>query len=231
MKLVVFDLDGTLAGFGQPILPESLEAIRLLEQRGIRVALNSGKPIYYLCGLLRQADLNTPILLGENGACMQVGVDLPPKQFYTLPYSQAAKDSLHLLREELDKVLPHLWYQPNQVGLTPFLSTQEEVDAVARCVENCRDRLRDIDIYPQGFCYDFTPTGISKAEGLRALGKYLGISTEDMVAVGDGINDYPMFEAVGFSIGIGLPDPDRVNVNLPDIHAAMDLLLKMAGNA
>lgn len=226
MKLVVFDLDGTLAPIGQPMRDRTLAGLRELEARGCRIALCSGKPVYYLCGFLRQAGLSSPILLGENGAAMQIGIDLPPQVHSVLPYSQAARDSIRLIRAELERRLPNLWYQPNQVGLTPFFSTQAENEAIGRCLEELADRISDVDIYPQVDCYDVTPKGISKAEGIRALGKYLGIPLAEMVAVGDGINDYPMFSVAGFSIGIHLKNPEAVDLNVPDIDAAMEYLLR-----
>ena len=54
IKLAVFDLDGTLAELGEWIQPENVALLKKLEERGIRVAICSGKPAYYLCGLLRQ---------------------------------------------------------------------------------------------------------------------------------------------------------------------------------
>ena len=86
LRLAVFDLDGTLAPLGRGICPEDLQALRRLEARGVRIAVCSGKPTYYLCGFLRQAELRDPILVGENGAVIQMGVDLPPRAFYRLPY-------------------------------------------------------------------------------------------------------------------------------------------------
>lgn len=229
MKLVIFDLDGTLAPIACPISAETLEGMRALEAAGVRVAFCSGKPVYYLCGVARQAGLRNAILVGENGAAMQIGVDLPPREHYTLPCSQAARDSIRLIRAELEKRQPQLWYQPNQVGLTPFFHTQEENRAIGQCIADLSDRTADIDIYPQVDCYDVTPKGISKAVGLQKLGEYLGIAPEEMAAVGDGINDYPMFAFAGFSIGIHLTDPSAVNLNVESIDEAMAYLLRMCG--
>lgn len=225
-KLVVFDLDGTLAPIGRPISAQTLESMRELERRGTQIALCSGKPVYYLCGVMRQAGLRHPILLGENGASMQIGVDLPPEEHYTLPYSKAAAQSIRLIREVLEERLPQLWYQPNQVGLTPFFSREKENAAIAAVIDELGGRIVDLDIYPQCDCYDFTPKGISKAEGLRALGKYLGIGPEETAAVGDGINDYPMFAYAGYSIGIRLKNPEAVTQNVQTIEEAMAQLLE-----
>lgn len=225
MKLVVFDLDGTLAPVGRPIGAETILGMHELERRGIQIALCSGKPVYYLCGVMRQVGLKHPILLGENGASMQVGIDLPPQEHYILPYSEAARQSIRLIRAELERRMPKLWYQPNQVGLTPFFSTQAENEAIGKCIADLSGQISDVDIYPQGDCYDVTPKGISKAVGIRTLGEYLGVDAKDMVAVGDGINDYPMFDAAGFSIGIRLKNPEAVSLNVDSIGAAIEWLL------
>lgn len=228
LKLLVFDLDGTLAPIGRPILPEIVEGLRTLEDRGMRIAFCSGKPVFYLCGLARQLGLKQPILLGENGADMQIGVDLPPAVHETLPYSREAKQTIRFLRDAFEELLPHLWYQPNKVMLTPFSWDPEEHAILQRCMDENADKVRDVDIYHHIDCYDIVPKGISKSEGLRALGRRLGIAPEETAAIGDGVNDYPMFAYAGTSIGIHLEDADKVTYNMPDIQAAFRLLL---GNA
>ena len=77
IRLAVFDLDGTLAPLGKPVAPETVALLHQLENTGVRIALCSGKPTYYLCGFARQLGLADPILVGENGAVIQLGVDLP----------------------------------------------------------------------------------------------------------------------------------------------------------
>ena len=78
MKLIVFDLDSTLAPVGKGILPETIQMLKEIEKSGIKIAICSGKPTFYTCGLMRQVELEDPILIGENGAVIQFGVDLPP---------------------------------------------------------------------------------------------------------------------------------------------------------
>jgi hydroxymethylpyrimidine pyrophosphatase-like HAD family hydrolase len=49
---------------------------------------------------------------------------------------------------------------------------------------------------------DFMPAGISKAAGLSAVCKCLGISPADCLAIGDNDNDVEMFDLVGHSIAM-----------------------------
>ena len=67
-RLLVFDLDGTLAQVGKGMLPEDIEKLLSLEKEGYTIVICSGKPSYYLCGFARQIGLANPILVGENGA-------------------------------------------------------------------------------------------------------------------------------------------------------------------
>lgn len=115
IKAVIFDLDNTLAKIGKEILPKDLELLRKMEKQGVRIAICSGKTVDYLCGFMRQVGLEYPVLIGENGAVIQFGVDLPPNQFHILPYSMEAKQSIKLLKEKITEKLPNMWYQANEL--------------------------------------------------------------------------------------------------------------------
>ena len=88
--MIIFDLDSTLAPLGKGIGGKELEVLQNLEMMGVRIALCSGKTCDYLCGFLRQVGLKNPIMIGENGAVIRFGVDLPPKQYYRVPFSKEA---------------------------------------------------------------------------------------------------------------------------------------------
>lgn len=50
---------------------------------------------------------------------------------------------------------------------------------------------------------DIVPQGVSKLTGLLYLGRYLGISSQEMVVIGDGLDDISMIEAVGLGVAMG----------------------------
>ena len=78
-KFYVFDLDGTLAPIGRRASEECVKMLSMLESDERAICICSGKPTFYLCGFARQLGLRKPILIGENGASFQYGVDLPPE--------------------------------------------------------------------------------------------------------------------------------------------------------
>ena len=230
VKLIVFDLDGTLAALGRGIEPENLKKLRTLEDAGARIAICSGKPTYYLCGFMRQVGLKAPVLVGENGAVIQMGVDLPPKDYFVAPYSEAAKRSIRLLREKIEQTVPGMWYQPNEVGLTPFPRNEAEFAAVQGCIDALADELSDVIVYRHCDSFDITPEGITKRSGLERLGALLGISAGETIAVGDGVNDYPMFEYAGHAVGVSVKDASRVDVNFGTASEALSYLLAQIEN-
>lgn len=224
LKLVVFDLDETLAVTGQAMLQENIKLLKSLEEKGVTISVCSGKPTYYLCGFMRQIGLNFPILLGENGSTAQFGIDLPPKQFYTLPYSGAARESLLCIKREIDKAVPGIWYQPNEVGVTPFPRSAEEFDVIAGILKENEAMLYDVEIYRHVDSFDIVPKGISKKKGLQKLGEVLGISPQEMAAVGDGVNDYPMFEYAGLAVGVNAKDEEKVDRNFGTLKETLEFL-------
>jgi len=227
MKLIVFDLDNTLAEVGKSILPETVEILKKMENAGIRIAVCSGKPTFYSCGLMRQAGLEDTVLIGENGAVIQFGVELPPKRYEVQKYSKDAKETISFLREKIKEVLPKVWFQPNEVGLTPFLTKQEEFDAVNKILEDYKEQVKDVIIYEQADCFDITPVGITKKSGIENLAKILGVNPEEIIAVGDGINDYPMFEYAGTALGVNVKEEDRVDRNFSSISDALAYIQKI----
>ncbi len=229
IKLVVCDLDGTLAQIGRGIPAESIELLRALEAHGVRIAICSGKPTYYLCGMMRQVGLRAPVLVGENGAVIQFGVDLPPRTYCVAPYSGAARESLRLLRAAFDAAVPGMWYQPNEVGLTPFPQEEAQLNVLQGCIDALAPKLRDVIVYRHGDCFDITPEGITKKSGVERLCAMLGVAPQEAAAMGDGVNDYPMFEAVGLALGIGLPDTARVDRNFGTAAEALAYLLEKMG--
>lgn len=226
VKLIVFDLDGTLAALGKGIEPQHLGMLRTLEDAGARIAICSGKPTYYLCGFMRQVGLKAPILVGENGAVIQLGVDLPPRDYFVAPYSTEAKRSIRLLREKIEEAVPGMWYQPNEVGLTPFPRNDAEFAAVQGVIDALKNEIADVIVYRHCDSFDITPEGITKKSGLARLGALLGIGAEETIAVGDGVNDYPMFEYAGHAVGVNVKDESKVDVNFAGIGEALGYLLE-----
>lgn len=213
VRMMIFDLDSTLAPIGLGMGEEELKLFRELENTGVRIAICSGKTCDYLCGFMRQIGLKNPILIGENGAVIRFGIDLPPKRHYRVPFSIEAIDSLRKIRQILEERFPHIWFQPNKIGVTPFPTSEEEFEKIEEVLEEYRKELKDIKVFRHVDSFDIVPAEIDKAVGISYLLEKMGLTAEEIIAVGDGVNDYTMFQLAGYSIGVNVKEEERVDKN------------------
>ena len=203
-KLLVFDLDGTLAEIGKEILPENITELHRLEKCGYRIAVCSGKPVFYLCGFMRQAGLEDPVLIGENGAVFQFGIELPPKVYFRYPCSENAIRQLRRMREMIDEVCREdVWYQPNDVVLTPFPKKESAFNQIQELLDAHTEELSGLRVYRHPDSFDIVPENISKYSSLELLTRKLSISAQQVIAYGDWTNDIPMLEFADLSVKIG----------------------------
>lgn len=227
IKLVVFDLDDTLANIGEAVADSTLQSLNRIIDRNIMIAVSSGKPVSYLSGLLRQAELNKCIIMGENGAVVQIGNHLPPEIFYTLEYPNTIKAQLQKLQHFLEKDFSNeLWFQPNQVGLTPFYSSEEQRDKIRLFLKIHSNLLRGLKVFENNDSFDIIPENIDKGISLLALAEKLGISANQIIAVGNGQNDLPLFEVAGYSVGIGYGYLNGADVMFSSIEDCLNHILK-----
>ena len=228
MSIIFFDLDGTLAPVGLPVPEAVADGMRCLEQNGHRVAVCSGKPLAYLCGMLRQIGLKQPLMAGENGAAVQFGVDLPPVQHRVLPYPEEAKSVLALLRARLEESFGEsVWFQPNEHMLTCFPYSQELFDPIAELIASFGPEQVGLVVYRHGDCFDIIPEGTDKGAAVSELCSMLGASPEQCIAVGDHCNDLPMFRTAGLAISVGSYNPPEAQMHFQSIEKALGYLLEL----
>ncbi len=224
---VVLDLDGTLAKVGKSATPETILLLEKIQKKGARIVISSGKPTFYLCGFARQMGLFDAILIGENGGVIQEGIELPPVFFKKARLPEKTAEALFQLRKKLEtEFCDRIWYQPNETALTPFFHFQEDVPAIRKMIVDFLKPEMQLSFYEHSDCFDVVYNRLSKGEGIRLLSEITKTPTEKMIAVGDWTNDYPMFSAVGYSVGISLPDPEKADANFETIEEALRHILK-----
>ena len=225
-KLAIFDLDDTLAPTGKGILPENIKLLKTISDK-VQITICSGKPVYYLCGFMRQAGINNAVLMGENGSAFQFGTDLPPSKYGYHPLAKNAKASLSFLKDEISRTVPGIWYQPNEIAVTPFPKSEQEFELIEACLQRCNLAIRNVTVYRHDDSFDIVPKGVNKQTGAEYLGNMLGILPSETIAIGDGVNDYPLFEYAGHSIGVCVSKPEKVDVNYNSITQALNHVLEV----
>ena len=235
MKLVIFDLDDTLADVGRGIPCDVVSRLNALSERGVKFAICSGKPTYYIVGLARQCEFKDGIFIGENGASIQFGISLPPVEYYELDFDTSILSVFPEIRDGIIKKFDggkNIWFQPNETIFTVYFDNENDHKTVAEVIAPYESILRDkhANIFDSYDSIDIVPNGLSKGKALKFLATKLGIEKSEIIAVGNGDNDISMYENACMSIGINQPYGGENHHVAKDIHEAIDIIEELVTN-
>lgn len=224
MKILFMDVDGTiLSHSNNQVSPLTKKTIHNLRNQGVLVYICTGRHTVELSNMpLDDVEvdgyitLNGALCFNEKEIIHQTPISKAsiqktvsyvekhpfPIQFmekgriWVNMYNQNYKDGLDCIHTAYDPIsnlhdaLEHSIYMmvpwANEDLLNPLLEQIQDVDSV---------RWNDYAVD----CYDIN-TG--KNAGVNAVLRYHNLSKDDAVAIGDGENDIPMFQACGISIAM-----------------------------
>jgi hydroxymethylpyrimidine pyrophosphatase-like HAD family hydrolase len=194
-KLLIFDVDGTLAPHGQPLEREVAGALCELEQRGHVVGFASGKTFEYLDGLARGTGLKKLTTISENGAVLFYADRL---------YPMAARPPLFdTLQRDIERLFSEVRLQHNMVNLTA-LAKGEMLEALAALLEKAGTcDGKSCQFYLHSDAVDLLPLGVDKGRALAKLMELSGFAPEDVIAVGNAEGDLPMSGTAGLFLAVG----------------------------
>lgn len=228
MKIIFFDIDGTLISGGSSLMSESTkDAIRTARANGHICMINTGRT-KRLVGedITGQVEFDG-LLLGCGTEIEYRGKRLMHKTF-TLEESQAILDAMK--KYHVDAILEGSRedYAPRgeEVFTQAFRDMAAEIeerkyDRYANALGNF-DKLYAYAQSPEGMesmkrelagildfidrehgYHELVPAGYSKATAIRYITDYLKIPMENTVAIGDSNNDLPMLKYAHTSIAMG----------------------------
>jgi hypothetical protein len=140
-------------------------------------------------------------------------------QYFTERETWSAVAHRHFFRIEPIMVdFTDLWERERIIKGGLVALTPSEADNVRGFCRQFSDSLYfswvTTPAYPAVDFINVVATGVSKGKALEALTAYLGIAVSEVMAIGDGINDLPLFSKAGLAVAMG---------NAPDdVKAAAD---------
>ncbi len=247
-KIMFFDVDGTLIPEDKDhAVPEStLRALELARKAGNLLFVNTGRTPVIVGDNLRQMGFDG-FVCGCGTYIEYGGKEL----FYNKLSKELCREVAEKVREfgacPMFEHRDGVYSDPKSRQIAPVCEIYDnmgESDAVKNCSVDDEHFIFDkfvlsFDEYTQldklraftdkhftwidrgGAFVELVPKNCSKATGIDFLLKYLGIAKEQAYAIGDSMNDLPMFSSVGTSIAMGngkvlYPYADYVT---DDIHA------------
>ena len=241
-KLLFFDIDGTLlAGGISGYVPDStLRALRMAQEKGHYVLVNTGRTYSYMPTLMRKlpfdgyicgcgtqiflngreiyrniipANLRRNVISYFDQANLQ-GVFEGTNHCYFSPNTDNMASYIAFIQDAYDKLSPTKTFDDQELDYDKFVILYDENSDLPLFKELIKEDFDFIDrgsIGEYGFA-EIVPAGHSKATGIDIVTKKLGLTLDDCYVFGDSTNDLPMLNHVKHSIAMGNSDPEVLKV-------------------
>ncbi len=210
MKIICSDFDGTLNHGG--ITKEKLDAIKKWQEKGNYFCVVSGRQKEFFFEL-KEKNIPVDFFLACNGAVITdknfntvsdtrcealIGNELAEFIFsLDCPFIFFCGDEFLRIRNESFPQESGEIYDPSKrlLSFNQISTACKDFDEAARVSTLIRERFGEfLNPLQNGTCIDIVPAGMDKAEGIYNLLSLTGGKKEDVIAVGDNINDAAMIK-------------------------------------
>ncbi|MDY6959134.1 MAG: phosphoglycolate phosphatase [Halobacteriota archaeon] len=190
IRALAIDIDGTITHDDRRLDLEAIKCLRDLEESGIPVILSSGNILCFMNAASIMIGTSGP-LIAENGGIVEVD------------------NVVHYMGnfENVERFYNHLSskYDLRKVKRSELRKTEiamfRDID-----IEVLREELDDefgVDLIDSNFAIHIIDRNVNKGNALKFTSELMGISLEEIAAIGDGENDYEMIKCAGIGICIG----------------------------
>lgn len=236
MKLLFFDIDGTLLSEKTQTVPQSaITAIHQAQRNGHLAFINTGRPLAsldqaiqslgmdgWVCGCGTYISFHETILKHDTlpqslchhliNLLRQYHVSAILEGCQAVYYDpldhhpQIMSIQAQYAKRGLD--VSKTWYDPHISfdKVTCWMTEKSQTEAFLMAIRPFFTAIKRGDRF-----YELIPKGHSKATGIEYLLDYFALSLEDAYVFGDSTNDLSMFEYVPHSIAMAQSDPAILN--------------------
>jgi len=224
VRAIFIDMDGTLLKASNHISHRNIEAIKNLDNMGIKVFLATGRHYEVTAPYHKELGLRTPMIClngasihdAESGRVKQMHtVQLNDERFHDLTAERSCNVMIHTVNglycketnEEIDywtavgKILPHYIGDLRQANYHDVLKYSVRTGAPTPELSNLFKKEAEVIDWNDGF--ELMAPNVSKWSALKSLLTELRISPKEAVAIGDGPNDIEMLRHVGTGVAMG----------------------------
>jgi len=212
VKLLATDIDGTLTkDRSSVVLPlEVIRYMRLLESRGILVVLVSANALPIVVGLKKYLGLKGPVI-AESGAL----VYFRGSEIVSLTKLSARK-ALEDVLNNLGRYVENSWqnmFRLHDFALKIRKEWRSRAEEAYRAVkEYVESRYGWVKVSYSGYAIHLTPSDVDKGKALLYVMDRLGISRDEVAAIGDSSMDVDLIRVASIGVAVNNADEDLKRV-------------------
>lgn len=216
-KAIISDIDGTLTPISEKAMPSEkvIQAVKLAQESGIAFSLATGRPYFLVEHLVKLLELKSPIITDNGAVIIDAGTgDILWEAL--IPSEDINKLLLITKSYPLTRFSCHSGIVENPTEISEDVKVRKiaiqglEIDEAEKLVKKLENEFKNLAIV-RAAAYEgkeFLDVYVTNAEATKqhAVLKYmqiLGLSKDDVIAIGDHYNDFPLFMACGFKVAMG----------------------------
>lgn len=206
IKAIVTDVDGTLTINREDyrLEIEAIEAIRKAESNGIPVILVSGNALPVVVSLSTYIGTSGPIIC-ENGCLV-----FYKGKIYSVATS-SSKKAIPIVMEKFKDLIEPVWQNTYRVFDFAFnvkKEFREQSYSISLKIQKFLEKkgFKDIIVSFSGYAIHLMPVSGGKDKGLLKALELMSVRRNEVVCVGDGLNDIDLFKACPFSATVSNAD-------------------------
>lgn len=215
IKIAFFDLDGTLTNSDKLITEKTIEALKTLRNKGIKIVFSSGRWDSYILNLDNNLNI-VDYLICNNGAEV-----LDAKNKVIIKEDSLTKDIIddiqnYCLVNNIDLIFNGFFNQFNgseeiKTNVYQTIISCHKLNEVDKIIDYVKDKDFKIsyissDYYRKiensNYSINFNLITTDKGDSIRYLLNYLNIDKKDSICFGDNDNDLGMFDSCGYKVAM-----------------------------
>jgi Cof subfamily protein (haloacid dehalogenase superfamily) len=257
IRLVILDIDGTIAGISNNINPAVRDAVRAVRRKGIQVAIATGRMFHSALRFHQTLQLDLPLMAYQGGWIQDPKLDAihrhwtleSLKALHLLDYFEEVDFKHHLSvhvyandRLYVRAITPQTEQYCERTGVaalpagdlrplvrsqepTKLLALSETADHIDTMYTHLRSQYSPAELYlTKSIATFFEATNplVNKGTAVRYVAEeLLGLSSAQVMTIGDNFNDLEMLEYAGIGIAMGsapLPVQAAADWVAPDVE-------------
>lgn len=232
IKLILFDIDGTLRDEQKGVYKSTIDALKHCKAQGIILGICTGRTM----GIIPQEILNLDfeVIISGGGNVINIGekvikevyfqasfIEKFQEQFFKYPYSIETANHVYMNEEAanilkamneakgiIDLSKEPIKYKANLESFNEFNKVSKiclwSKKSMRMFLESFKDKIdfAQVKEIENNYYYEIINRGCHKGEAVKTVLQILSLNKNEVMCFGDGINDIEMFNECGISVAM-----------------------------